>query len=101
MVRERHSTPDQSDTAKANDPRQRHPEADPEGPQLDPNTVSKLKCAICRFEKPTEGQPQTHTLRNAEYIWEGVSVCEPHMMARHAQVLLSAQQQNQQQLVKP
>ncbi len=56
----------------------------------------KLKCAICRFEKPENGQPQTHTVRNAEYIWEGVSVCEQHMLARHTQVVLQSKQRQQQ-----
>lgn len=50
----------------------------------------KLKCAICQFN-PIPGQGPE--VRNAEFVWEGVSVCDRHIKERRAQLFHQAEQQ--------
>lgn len=56
----------------------------------------KLKCAMCLFT-PVDDEGNRPPARNAEYVWEGVSLCLDHLKERRLQLMAQAQQQHNQQ----
>lgn len=61
-------------------------------------SAGKLKCVICMFQPkdPTQNGNQPK-VRNADVVFEGMSVCEQHCRDRRAMLIMAQQAQQAQQ----